>query len=143
MTFVRKLRTFQNQLKIRTLFYYLLKSLEILTYISSLLKIICDLLRIKISFMDKQKFLISKNSIQISTFNCNKCILVRLWVTTLALQGWNYKLQYKHYNGKKTGEEEGRERRGRRIWNFQRYWRNSKWFFQGLIKNNVEFFWEW
>ena len=137
------MRTFQNQLKIRTLFYYLLKSLEILTYISSLLKIICDLLRIKISFMDKQKFLISKNFIQISTFNCNKCILVRLWVTTLALQGWNYKLQYKHYNGKKTGEEEGREGVGRRIWNFQRYWRNSKWFFQGLIKNNVEFFWEW
>ena len=107
MTFVRKLRTFQNQLKIRTLFYYLLKSLEILTYISSLLKIICDLLRIKISFMDKQKFLISKNSIQISTFNCNKCILVRLWVTTLALQGWNYKLQYKHYNGKKQGRKRG------------------------------------
>ena len=27
-----------------------------------------------------------------------------------------------------------------RIWNFQRYWRNSsKWNFQGLIKNNMEF----
>ena len=107
MTFVRKLHTFQNQLKNRTLFYYLLKSLEVLTYIGILLKVICDLFRIKISFMDKQKFLISKNSIQICIFNCNKCILVRLWVKMLGSQGWNYKLQYKVYNGKKTGEEEG------------------------------------
>ena len=53
MTFVRKLHTFQNQLKNRTLFYYLLKSLEVLTYIGILLKVICDLFRIKISFMDK------------------------------------------------------------------------------------------
>ena len=138
MTFVRKLHTFQNQLKNRTLFYYLLKSLEVLTYIGSLLKVICDLFRIKISFMDKQKFLISKNSIQICTFNCNKCILVILWVKMLASQVWNYKLQYKHYNRKKQGRKIGV-----RIWNFQRYWRSSKWFFQGLIKNNVEFFWEW
>ena len=34
--------------------------------------------RIEISFMDKQKFLISKKSIQIFIFICNKCILVRL-----------------------------------------------------------------
>ena len=33
----------------------------------------------------------------------------------------------------KRGEE------GLRIWNFQGYWRNSKWIFQGLIKNNVEY----
>ena len=26
-----------------------------------------------------------------------------------------------------------------RIWNFQGYWRNGKWIFNGLIKNNVEF----
>ena len=28
---------------------------------------------------------------------------------------------------------------GLRIWNFQGYWRNSKWIFQGLIKDNVEY----
>ena len=28
---------------------------------------------------------------------------------------------------------------GSGIWNSQGYWRNSKWDFQGLIKNNVEF----
>ena len=28
---------------------------------------------------------------------------------------------------------------GLRIWNFQRYQRNSMWNFQGLIKNEVEF----
>ena len=32
---------------------------------------------------------------------------------------------------KKTG--------GLRIWNFQGYWRNDKWIFQGLVRNNVEF----
>ena len=29
--------------------------------------------------------------------------------------------------------------RGLTIWNFQGYWRNGKWIFQGLIKNNEEF----
>ena len=28
---------------------------------------------------------------------------------------------------------------GLRIWSFQVYWRNSKWIFQVLIKNNVEY----
>ena len=33
-----------------------------------------------------------------------------------------------------------KKQRGRlRIWNFQGYWRNRKWIFLGLIKNNVEF----
>ena len=31
------------------------------------------------------------------------------------------------------------KKRGLRIWNFQGYWRNGKWIFNGLIKNNVEF----
>ena len=46
MTF-RKSYTFQSQLKNRTLFYYLLKSLEILTYIAVLFKIIYDVLGLK------------------------------------------------------------------------------------------------
>ena len=53
MTFVRKSYTFQNQLKNRTLFYYVLKSLEILTYISSFIKNNLWFIRIEISFMDK------------------------------------------------------------------------------------------
>ena len=133
MTF-RKSYTFQSQLKNRTLFYYLLKSLEILTYISSFIQNNLWLIRIEISFMGKYKFSISKSSIQICIFNCNKFILVILWVQVLASQRWNYKLQYKHYNGKnKQGRREGR------IWNFQGYWRNSTSIFQGLIKNNVGF----
>ena len=33
------------------------------------------------------------------------------------------------------------ERIQTRIWNFQRYQKNSMWNFQGLIKNKVEFPW--
>ena len=33
----------------------------------------------------------------------------------------------------KQGREEGNDME------FQGYWRNSKWIFQGLIKNNVEY----
>ena len=106
MTF-RKSYTFQSQLKNRTLFYYLLKSLEILTYISSFIQNNLWLIRIEISFMGKYKFSISKSSIQICIFNCNKFILVILWVQVLASQRWNYKLQYKHYNGKKNKQRRG------------------------------------
>ena len=35
--------------------------------------------------------------------------------------------------------EKNRGRGGLRIWNFQGYWRNSKWIFQRLIKNHVEY----
>ena len=52
MTF-RKSYTFQNQLKKRTLFYYLLKSLEILTYISSFIKNNLWPIKTEIYFMDK------------------------------------------------------------------------------------------
>ena len=59
---------------------------------------------------------------------------------------WALKLEYKHCNGKKT-KLRGRGAGGRgqgaggglRIWYVQGYWRNSKWIFQVLIKNNVEF----
>ena len=41
--------------------------------------------------------------------------------------------------------EKKRERGGRglRIWNFQGYWRNSKWIFQRLIKKQCGIFWAW
>ena len=81
-----------------------------------------------------RKFWFQKNSIQICIFNCNKCILVRLYRCLYQKNGCRQKLEYKHYNGKKQTEGEG----ALRIWNFQGYWRNSKWIFQGLIKNNVE-----
>ena len=35
-------------------------------------------------------------------------------------------------------QKETKQRRGLRLWNFQRYWKN-KCNFKGLIKNNVEF----
>ena len=31
------------------------------------------------------------------------------------------------------------KKQGLRIWNFQGYWRNGKWIFQGLTKNNMKF----
>ena len=32
-----------------------------------------------------------------------------------------------------------KKKQGLKIWNFQEYWRNGKWIFQGLTKNNVKF----
>ena len=50
-----------------------------------LLKIIYDF-RIEICFMEKYKFLISKNSTQIRIFNCYSCETV--WVKVLLSKGW-------------------------------------------------------
>ena len=52
---------------------------------------------------------------------------------------WVLKLEYKYCNGKKQKGGGGGGGGGLRIWYVQGYWRNSKWIFQVLIKNNVEF----
>ena len=49
-----------------------------------------------------------------------------LWLAPSVFSKWNGLFQ------KKTN-------RGWMIWDFQEYWRNSKWIFLGLIKNNIEF----
>ena len=49
------------------------------------------LFRIEISFMDKQKFLISKKLRSDMYFKLQQmysCILVRLWVKVLVSEGW-------------------------------------------------------
>ena len=71
MTSVRKLYTFQNLLKNITLLPAV-KFRNINLYQQTvLLKMIYDF-RIEISFMDKQKFLISKSSIAINVFLWDK-----------------------------------------------------------------------
>ena len=69
-----------------------------------LLKIIYDF-TIEISFMEKYKFLISKNSTQIRIFNCYSCETV--WVKVLLSKGWmvavrNYSIQILQWK-KQTG----------------------------------------
>ena len=52
---------------------------------------------------------------------------------------WILKLECKHCNGKKNRGGGRGAGGGLRIWYVQGYWRNSKWIFQVLIKNNAEF----
>ena len=60
---------------------------------------------------------------------------MRLWVKVLVSQGW-VQSEITVY----TIMEQKTEGGGLlRIWNFQGYWRNSKWIFQGLIKNHVKY----
>ena len=64
-----------------------------------------------------------------------------IWLRTCYLLTKTRRNTFQWY-GSTMGYSRKKNKQGRgwlKIWNFQRYWRNSKWNFKELMTNNVEF----
>ena len=96
-------------------------------------------LGLKFLFWKNRNFWSQKTTFRyLCIFNCNKCILVRLWVKVLVSQVWmqsEVTIQKQYNNGKK--KQRGTGSKGYRI--FRGIGEMASGFSRGLIKNNVEF----